>query len=242
MHDFIWLASQSPHRRELLDQIGVTHRLLLPEPGEGGRTKEAAQVLRVPVSREAPWALEALQAREGLDDQDDLEALETHQPGEMPVAYVERVTALKLQAARHRLAARHTALGVPLAPILCADTTVALGRRILGKPADAQEAEATLGALSGRTHRVLTAVAVWTGRRTLRALSISRVRVAELPPAVIHRYIDSGEPFGKAGAYGIQGTMAGWISRIDGSHSGIMGLPLFETTQLLRRAQVRLGP
>ena len=205
-HGFVWLASQSPRRRELLGQIGVAHQLLLPDPGE------------------------------------DAESLELHRPGETPAAYVVRVTDLKLQAARHRLQARQAALGVPAAPILCADTTVALGRRILGKPADAREAGATLAALSGRTHRVLTAVAVWTGRRTLRALSVSRVHLAELPPALIAAYIASGEPFGKAGAYAIQGAMAGWIAHIAGSHSGIMGLPLHETAQLLRRAGVRLAP
>lgn len=206
MHDFIWLASQSPRRRELLAQIGVAHQLLLPAPDE------------------------------------DAEALEAHRPGETPADYVVRVTALKLQAARRRLQLRQAALGVPAAPILCADTTVALGRRILGKPADAREAAATLAALSGRTHRVLTAVAVWTGRRTLQALSVSRVHMAELPRGVIDAYIASGEPFGKAGAYAIQGTMAGWIAHIAGSHSGITGLPLHETAQLLRRARVRLGP
>ena len=202
--DFVWLASQSPRRRELLAQIGVAHQLLLPE------------------------------------SQEDAEALEAHEPGETPAIYVQRVTRLKLQAARRRLLVRQAALGVPAAPILCADTTVALGQRILGKPADAREAAATLAALSGRTHRVLTAVAVWTGRRTLQALSVSRVRVAELPRAAIDAYVASGEPFGKAGAYGIQGGMAGWIAHIEGSHSGIMGLPLHETAQLLRRAGVRL--
>ena len=205
MHDFVWLASQSPRRRELLGQIGVSHRLLLP----------------------------------GADE--DAEALEAHRAGETPTSYVERVTALKLLAARRRLQAHRAAGGTPFAPILCADTTVALGRRILGKPADAREAAATLAALSGRTHRVLTAVAVWTGRRTLRALSVSRVQVAELPRGVIEAYVASGEPFGKAGAYAIQGTLAGWISRIEGSHSGIVGLPLHETAQLLRRAGVRLA-
>jgi septum formation protein len=82
---------------------------------------------------------------------------------------------------------------------------------------------------------------VWTGQRTLHALSISRVRMAVLPRAVVDAYVASGEPFGKAGAYGIQGGIAGWIARIEGSHSGIMGLPLHETAQLLRRAGVRLA-
>ena len=96
-----------------------------------------------------------------------------------------------------------------------------------------------LAALSGRTHRVLSAVALWTGTRRLEALSISRVRFAVLPPSVIDAYVDSGEPFGKAGAYAIQSALAGWIEHIEGSYSGIMGLPLAETSALLRRAKVR---
>ena len=116
-----------------------------------------------------------------------------------------------------------------------------LGRRILGKPRDAADAAATLTALSGRTHRVLTAVAVHDGRRTHRALNVSHVRFAALPQPVIAAYIASGEPFGKAGAYAIQGALAGWIESIEGSHSGIMGLPLFETAQLLQRSGVALS-
>ena len=195
--DFIYLASQSPRRRQLLDQLGVRLELLVPAPGA-----------------------EATAA----------EALEAVLPGELPAAYVQRVTALKLQAARARLRAR----GLPDAPILCSDTTVAIGRRILGKPDDADEARAMLGALSGRSHRVLTAVALGTARRKWVALNVSRVWFAPLSAQVIDDYIASGEPFGKAGAYAIQGRIAGWISRIDGSHSGIMGLPLFETAGLLR--------
>ena len=149
---------------------------------------------------------------------------------------MQRVTALKLAAARGRLARR----GLTDAPILCADTTVAAGRLILGKPEDAQDARRILRRLSGRSHRVLTAVAVADGQRSLQALQVSQVRFAALPDAVIERYIASGEPFGKAGAYAIQGALAGWISHIAGSHSGIVGLPLFETAQLLRQAGVRM--
>ena len=195
--DFIYLASQSPRRRQLLEQLGVRLELLVPAPGA-----EAAAA----------------------------EALEAVLPGELPAAYVQRVTALKLRGARTRLRAR----GLPDAPILCSDTTVAIGRRILGKPDDADEARAMLGALSGRSHRVLTAVALGTARRKWVALNVSRVWFAPLSAQVIDDYIASGEPFGKAGAYAIQGRIAGWISRIDGSHSGIMGLPLFETAGLLR--------
>jgi septum formation protein len=173
---------------------------------------------------------------EGLvaGEDEDSEALEAVHAGELPAAYVQRVTRLKLAAAR----ARRERRGLPERPIVAADTTVALGRRILGKPADAAEAQAMLGALSGRTHRVLTAVALFAGRRTRLALSVSHVRFAALSPRLIQRYVDSGEPFGKAGAYAIQGALAGWIMHIDGSHSGIMGLPLHETATLLGRAGV----
>lgn len=197
--DCIWLASQSPRRRQLLEQIGVRHELLLPEPHE------------------------------------DAEALEHERLGELPADYVQRVTRAKLDAA----CARHARLKLPSAPILAADTTVALGRRILGKPADADHARAMLRALSGRTHRVLTAVAVRAGDRTLEALSVSRVHVAPLSDVDIEAYVASHEPFGKAGAYAIQGRMAGFVSRVEGSYSGIMGLPLFETAELLRQARVR---
>ena len=200
--DAIYLASQSPRRRQLLDQLGVRHELLVPMPGA---------------------------------EADAAEALEAVLAGELPAAYVQRVTLLKLQAARGRLKAR----GLPPAPILCSDTTVAIGRRILGKPADAEEARAMLQALSGRNHRVLTAVAVGTARRTLAALSVSTVRFAPLDTALIDAYIASGQPFGKAGGYAIQSQLAGWIPQVRGSYSAIMGLPLFETAQLLRQARVR---
>ncbi len=168
------------------------------------------------------------------DASEDAEALEAVRAREEPAAYVHRVTRAKLDAARLRLKAR----GLTAAPIVCADTTVALRARILGKPEDAHEARTMLAALSGRTHRVLSAVALWTGTRRLEALSMSRVRFAMLPPSVIDAYIDSGEPFGKAGAYAIQSALAGWIEHIDGSYSGIMGLPLAETAALLRQARV----
>ena len=171
----------------------------------------------------------------GADE--DAEALEAVQPGELPAAYVQRVTAAKLQAA----VVRHRQRGLAPGAILCADTTVALGRRILGKPADAAEAAATLAQLSGRTHRVLTSVAVQAGRRRWQVVQVSQVRFAVLPPKVIHAYVASGEPFGKAGSYAIQGALAGWVAHIAGSHSGIMGLPLFETAQLLRQAGVATG-
>ncbi|MDE2614197.1 MAG: septum formation inhibitor Maf [Burkholderiales bacterium] len=198
VHRFVYLASASPRRAQLLDQIGVRHRPLVAAADE------------------------------------DAERLEAERAGELPEDYVRRVTLAKLRAARRRLAAR----GLAQAPILCADTTVALGRRLLGKPADAEHATRMLRALSGRTHRVLSAVAVSCGRASPLLLSVSRVRFAVLPEGVIRAYAASGEPQGKAGAYAVQGCIAQWIERIEGSYSGIMGLPLFETRALLARARV----
>ncbi|MBN8505361.1 MAG: septum formation inhibitor Maf [Burkholderiales bacterium] len=193
----IYLASQSPRRRQLLDQLGVAHELLLPEPHE------------------------------------DAEALEATRAGEAPSDYVQRVTRAKLDAACERL----RRLGLPQRRVLCADTTVALGHQILGKPADAQEAVAMLQQLSGRMHEVHTAVAVADGSDVRAALCRSRVWVAELSEAAIADYAACTEadgPMGKAGAYAVQGRFAAWIARIDGSYTGIMGLPLFETATLLR--------
>lgn len=161
---------------------------------------------------------------------EDAESLEATRAGEAPADYVVRVTRAKLEAA----IARHAARGLPQAPILCADTTVAIGDRILGKPADAAEAAAMLRALSGREHQVHTAVALADRGAIREALSSSTVWVAELSDAVIADYIASGEPFGKAGAYAIQSQFAAWITKIAGSYSGIMGLPLYETASLLR--------
>ena len=191
---FLYLASQSPRRRQLLEQLGVPHHLLLPAAGE------------------------------------DTESIETVLPGEAPARYVNRVTALKLDAAMARLHHR----GLQPAPVLCSDTTVALGRTIYGKPEHEGDAARMLRELSGKTHRVLTAVAVQHGRKRLHALSDSRVTFAELTPAQIRRYVATGEPMGKAGAYGVQGRAAAHISHISGSYSGIMGLPMHETAQLLR--------
>ena len=197
MSAFIYLASQSPRRSQLLAQLGVEHRLLLPDAGQ---------------------------------DSEDSEALEVVLPGEAPLAYVQRVTALKLQAAQARLLRRQ----LPQAPILCSDTTVALGRAILGKPQDAADAARILGSLAGRSHRVMTAIALGQGARIVRACSVSRVTFAPLSDAQIAAYVASNEPMGKAGAYAVQGLAAAFIARIDGSYSGIMGLPLFETAQALR--------
>jgi septum formation protein len=200
-HDFVYLASQSPRRQQLLGQIGVRYELLLPEAGE------------------------------------DVEALEQHRAGEAPRAFVGRVACAKLAAAQARLHRR----GAAEAPILCADTTVAIGRRIYGKPADRADAGRMLAELSGRRHRVLTAVAVGMGRRRQCVISESIVSFAALPAAVLAAYVDSGDPFGKAGAYAVQGPLAAWIDHLAGSYSGVMGLPLHETATLLRRVGVRMA-
>jgi len=200
MSAFIYLASQSPRRRQLLEQLGVRHELLLPDADE------------------------------------DAESLEAVLKNEAPTAYVHRVTGLKLDAAVARMKRRK----LPPAPILCSDTTVAMGRVIYGKPEDAKDAARMLRELSGATHRVLTAVAVQAGRRRFEALSSSKVSFDELTPAEIRNYVASGEPMGKAGAYAVQGRVAMHISRINGSYSGIMGLPLRETALLLKAAGIWL--
>jgi len=194
VNKFIYLASQSPRRRQLLDQLGVAYQLLLP------------------------------------DLEEDSEELEAVHSNEAPAAYVQRVTQLKLDAALLRLKRR----GLPAAPILCSDTTVACGRTIFGKPADETDACRMLSELSGRTHRVLTAVALGTARKRAQVLSVSRVTLASLTAAQIRHYVGSGEPMGKAGAYAVQGRAAAFISHLSGSYSGIMGLPMYETTALLR--------
>ncbi|AOK53378.1 Maf family protein [Burkholderia stagnalis] len=196
----LYLASQSPRRQELLQQIGVRFELLLPRPDE------------------------------------DAEALEAERPGETADDYVLRVTVAKAEAARARLAAS----GKPAAPLLVADTTVTIDGAILGKPADPADALAMLTRLAGREHEVLTAVAVIDAGGALLppALSRSSVRFSAAPRDAFARYVETGEPFGKAGAYAIQGRAAEFVEQIAGSHSGIMGLPLFETAALLRAARV----
>ena len=160
-----------------------------------------------------------------------MEALEARLGREAPRRYVARVTRLKAEAALARLQAR----GLPPRPVLCADTTVARGLEIYGKPGSPAEAAAMLKALAGSTHRVLTAVVVAHGKRMFEAVSESTVEFAPMTRAQIAAYVASGEPFGKAGAYAVQGRVAAYIRTIHGSYSGIMGLPLYETAQLLRR-------
>ena len=211
MHSVIYLASQSPRRQELLTQIGVKFELLLADPSE------------------------------------DTESLEIQLPDEPALVYVKRVTLAKLAAAKQRLHAR----GIDSAPILCADTTVALmledGKEIiLGKPADYQDAKRILQLLSGKTHQVHTAVAVsriphMNDDQPKLLVSSSQVTFKSLTDEEINAYILTNEPMGKAGAYGIQGIGGCLISNISGSYSGIMGLPLFETSQLLNETGVQFS-
>ncbi len=191
---FVYLASQSPRRAQLLEQLGLPFEKLLPDASE------------------------------------DAESLEAVVPGESARKYVQRVTALKLHAALGRLRQR----GLPPAPVLCSDTTVTVGALILGKPADRSDARCMLRLLSGRTHKVLTAVAVGNTRRVEMLVSESHVSFAPMSESQIRSYVASDEPMGKAGGYAVQGLAARHIREIRGSYTGIMGLPLFETARLLK--------
>lgn len=207
MHSFIYLASQSPRRQELLQQIGVTFELLLADATE------------------------------------DAESLEDHIAGEPALNYVQRVTLAKVTAALQRLQKRHLAW----APILCADTTVAIvidGKEmILGKPEDEADAKRILKLLSGKTHQVHTAVAVLSNENEppKQLVSTSSVTFKPLDESEIDAYIASQEPMGKAGAYGIQGIAGSFVGHISGSFSSIMGLPLYETAQLLQETGVKFS-
>jgi septum formation protein len=192
----IYLASQSPRRRELLAQIGVRFDLLL---FRGGSREDAA-------------------------------TCEDPLPGEAPDVYALRVATAKAQHGSALLQARR----LQIRPVLAADTTLDVAGEIIGKPVDDADATAILGHLSGRAHRVLTAIAMVHNGRIEQRLSVSEVRFRTLHAAEIQRYVASGEPRDKAGAYGIQGFAAMFIEEIRGSHSGIVGLPLCETALLLR--------
>lgn len=152
-------------------------------------------------------------------------------PGEKPDDYVRRVTQHKAEVAWQRLMLRTS---LSRRPVLAADTTVALGTDILGKPATPEEARDMLTRLSGTTHRVLTAVALVLGDRRAMRVSDTRVTFCRLDGARIQHYVDTGEPFDKAGGYGIQGPAGAFVMRIEGSYTGVVGLPLFETVELLR--------
>lgn len=192
----IYLASQSPRRRELLTQIGVRFDMLLFRG----------------------------------DNRVDPEIGEEVLPGETPEAYVLRVATAKARHGLNLLAWRR----LPPRLVLAADTTLDVDGAIVGKPRGNPEAAAILAQLSGRSHRVLTAIALADRTRSETRLSVSEVRFRALTDAEIQRYVASGEPRDKAGAYGIQGRAAIFVEEIRGSHSGIVGLPLCETALLLR--------
>jgi len=197
----IYLASKSPRRRELLQQVGIAFEVLElnDEPGSHGAVSE-------------------------IPDDD-----------EPPDSYVTRVAREKADSGWAAVLWRQ----LSKRPVLAADTTVTIDGKILGKPVDHTEAMTMLRLLSGRTHEVLTAVAVRFEDQTHEVLHRSAVRFAKLSEATLQLYCDSAEPYDKAGSYGIQGHAAQFIEHISGSHSGIMGLPLFETTRLLQQAGIR---
>ena len=192
----IYLASQSPRRRELLKQIGVNFELLL---------------LRT-------------------DSRRDMDVDETPHAAEPPEDYVQRVCQAKAEAGYAVLRLRN----LPPFPVLAADTTVVLDGRIFGKPGNAEQAAAMLRQLSGCEHQVLSAVAIASGEHVEAALSTSTVRFAPLDEEHIQRYLLAHEYTDKAGGYGIQGRAGAFVEHLSGSYSGVMGLPLFETVQLLR--------
>ena len=192
--DFIYLASGSPRRRELLQQIGVPFRVM------GTSVDEAVR------------------------------------PGEVPAAYVERLAAEKAGAG---WAGSRDEADVP---VLAADTAVVLGGKVLGKPVDRRDAEGMLRQLSGRTHEVLTAIALLTVNGLESGISRSEVTFRSLAAQEIRDYWETGEPADKAGAYAIQGRAAVFIADLRGSYSGVMGLPLFETAELLSKAGVWQWP
>lgn len=173
---------------------------------------------------------EVLLFREGARQDPDTD--ESVRLGEAPDDYVRRVTTAKVEAAWKRVTMRR---GLQRKPVLAADTIVAVDAEILGKPANRDDAARMLRLLSGREHRVLTAVAVLFEGRLELAVSDSRVTFVPLDDARIEAYLRSGEPFDKAGAYGIQGRAGAFASRIEGSYSGVMGLSLFEAADLLGR-------
>lgn len=166
---------------------------------------------------------------------DDGDVAETPRPDEAPAAYVRRMARAKAIIGMRRLQQRP----LPVWAVLGADTEVVLENRIFGKPRDRQDATAMLRTLSGKTHEVISAVALCLPPRPGRVSStvdctvVSRVTFKTLYGEEIGRYLDSGEPFGKAGAYAIQGHAGAFVTHLDGSYSGVVGLPLFETAQLL---------
>ncbi|WP_301100755.1 Maf family protein [Propionivibrio sp.] len=162
---------------------------------------------------------------------EDKEVDETPHRGEMPAAYVERVARAKAEHGGGIAGWRK----MQSQPVLAADTTIEFDGGIIGKPLDSEDAKSILRRLSGKPHRVLTAVAVFLDGRIEALLSVSEVRFGVLDETQIRNYVASGEPMDKAGAYAIQGRAGQFVEHLSGSYSGVMGLPLFETAVLLRR-------
>ncbi|WWT74815.1 nucleoside triphosphate pyrophosphatase [Lautropia mirabilis] len=262
----IYLASRSPRRLELLKQIGITEvRLLLDEDEGRAEELEAIRPKESPtnyVERVARAKAEAARQRlQELQRQDFLAEM-TGSPVAEIAATTAPATATSVAGATSngtvtpdspsaasaaaaspapgklpKSAGAATGRNWPPAPLLAADTTVAVGGRILGKPTDEEDARRILKLLSGRSHRVLSSVVVVSPRGKVRQRTqVSRVRFRRLTDEDITAYIASGEPFGKAGAYGIQGLAACFVKKIEGSYSSIMGLPLYETATLLKKA------
>ncbi|MEO8994470.1 MAG: Maf family protein [Rhodanobacter sp.] len=182
----LYLASQSPRRRQLLEQLGVSFTVV------------------------------------------DVDVPEQRAPNELPEDYVSRVAHAKASAGLARVS------NIAGAIVLGADTEVALDGHVFGKPTDAESAAAMLRQLSARTHTVISVVWLISAEREQIARCISEVRFSTLDESTIAAYVATGEPFGKAGAYAIQGRAAAFIEHLRGSYSGVMGLPVFETAQLLR--------
>ena len=197
----IYLASRSPRRLELLQQMGIACKTVL--------------------------------LREEINRQRDVD--ETPLSSENPYIYVERMAKMKAEIGVLRARQR----GLPTMPMLGADTIVVFNGTIFGKPADQADARRMLKLLSGTQHEVLTGVAITDGTRLLHDTSISRVRFRDITDDEISAYIATNEPMGKAGAYAIQGMGAVFIERLEGSYSGVMGLPIFETSMLLSQFGIK---
>ena len=197
----LYLASRSPRRRELLNQIGIDFDTVVFRDGTRA----------------------------------DSETDETPQPGESPVAYVERVARAKAIHGLKIVEERK----LPMRPVLSADTTLEFNGSIIGKPVDRADAAAILRRLSGHTHRVLTGVAINHMGHSEYVLSTSEVTFREIDDEEIRHYVMSGEPMDKAGAYGIQGRAGLFVKHLSGSFTGVMGLPVCETGELLKKLGFR---
>ena len=170
---------------------------------------------------------ETLLVRESTGRRPDI--VEVPSEHELPVDYIKRIARTKASVGWHQMLRRK----LPPRPVLAADTEVVVDGVVFGKPADAVSASDMLRRLSGRTHEVMTAVAVRWDAQLVRAFSTSQVTMRVLPEDEIERYVSTGECFDKAGGYAVQGRAAAFITRLEGSYSGVMGLPLYETTELL---------